>query len=389
MRFSVLFVFFSLFACGGETSYEDNRTHQSPYDNLRNQLIQLQSELAAIVASDYASCSGSLSAAAQNICKIAQAATVESQVEMRGELNQLATELESRILAGSYDDEEIRDRVDTLETNFNTLSGAWERIYGDVFPNTSPAGPTPTESDCRTAAANASVMECLVVQGDAIATLQSAVSVLSGAVNGTMSIVEVGSENVLAGPVYEQMVRLGDKSKINAYTDGLSAPLTVGNNPIDPTNGSPNVVITSTAHGLTAGDKVDLEDCSSGAGFTWQHLRNKFEVLAAPAPTANTFAINLGKNATNSSNFGGSLCIVRKFTGAGMSTVWVSADPSDAAVRKTTGGTKSYNFIIKKGLTGGGATEGYVCYDQTNRSATYATINAATSVGLTGNIRCK
>lgn len=389
MRFVIFSVLFAIFACGTDTQYSDERTHKSPYDELRDQLIQLQGELAAIVASDYATCSGSLSAAAQNICKIAQAATVEGNVEMRGELNQLAVELESRIRAASYDDADMRTRIDTLETNFNTLAGAWERIYGDVFPNTSPSGPTPSETECRTAAANASVMECLVVQGTAIQTLQTAVSVLTGAVTGTMSIVEIGSENVLAGPVYEQVVRLGDKSKVNAYTDGLGTPLTVGSNPIDPTNGSPNVVITATAHGLTAGDKVDLEDCGSGAGYTWQTLRNKFEVLAAPAPTANTFAITLPSNATSSSNFGGSLCIVRKFTGAGMSTVWTNAAASDAAVRKTTGGSKSYNFIIKKNLTGGGATEGYICYDQTNRSATFATINAATAVGLTGNIRCK
>ncbi len=362
-----------LVSCGQQEADDKGTQSRDPLENIKEQLLRLQAEISGIVKSDYATCGGALSTAAQRICQIAQAATVEARVEMRGALQDLASQLESRI--------------DAAGSDISALASSWKTIYGVDFPLVSGA-PTPSEADCLAMNSNASLLECIKVTQSAIDALQASVAVLSNTVTGAMSVVEVGSENIDAGPVYEQLVRLGDKTRINAYTDGLGPALGVSSNPIDPTNGSPNVVITtSAAHGLAVGNRVDLEDCGAGAGFTWQDLRGRFTISAV---TATTFTINLGKNATNSSNFGGSLCIVRKFSGSGFSSIWVSANPSDSAVRQTTGGNKTYNFIIKKGLTGAGnANEGYVCYDTTNRSAAFATINAATAVGTTGNIICK
>ncbi len=363
----------ALLAGCGDEHHEDHRTKPDPVEELRKQMLQLQAELQSIVESDYATCGGALSPAAQNICKIAQAATIEVRVEMRGAIADMASQLESKINNGAAD--------------FTQMAAAWKQIYGSDFPSTSSPG-VPTLSDCETNTGNASILGCISEFADDIDTLNSAISVLTGTVNGAMTTVEIGTENISAGPFYEQLLRLGDKLRINAYTDGLATAFTTPNNPIAASSGSATVTITtSSAHGMTAGDKVRIEDCQSGRGFTWQHLNGTFELASG---SGSSFTIVMSTTAGSNGTLGGATCVIRKFSGAGVATVWTSADPSDSAVRKTTGGSKSYNFIIKKGLTGAGsASEGYACYDTTNRSATFATINAATAVGLTGNIRCK
>jgi hypothetical protein len=351
----------------------ENR-RSAPDVDLRKKLFELQSEIQSLISSDYATCGGSLSAAAQNICKIAQAATVEVRVELRGAISSLASQLESRINNSASD--------------FSQISAAWKQVYGSDFPSTTSPG-TPTLSDCQNNTGNASILGCISKYSTDIQSIQTTISALSNAVTGAMTTVEIGSENVGAGPLYEQLVRLGDKLRINAYTDGLGTAFTIGSNPINATNASSTVTVTITAHGLSVGERVRIEDCSSGRGFTWQHLNGVFTL--ATVPTANTFTISLAPGvASSGGTLGGSLCVVKKYSGAGMSTIWTSANPSDASVRTTSGGSKSYNFIIKKGLTGAGsASEGYLCYDTTNRSAVFATLNAATAVGANGNIQCK
>jgi len=216
-------------ACGKQEARKQPPA-PSPIESLRNELLKLQAEISAIVSSDYSSCGGALSSAAQKICQIAQAATVEVRTEMRGALSDLASQLESRI--------------DSSGKDVDALAGSWKQIYGVPFPDVSGA-PTPTEADCLANNATASLIKCMQVQQSAIDALQSAVTVLSDAVTGAMTVVEVGTGNVDAGPLYEQLVRLSDKSRINAYTDGLGPIITVGSNPIDPTTASSSVVITT------------------------------------------------------------------------------------------------------------------------------------------------
>lgn len=93
-------------ACGSDDHTTNRRTNPAPeseLDDIRKQLLQLQEELASIATSDYANCDGALSTVAQNICKIAQAATVEVRVEMQGAITELANQLESKIADAQTD----------------------------------------------------------------------------------------------------------------------------------------------------------------------------------------------------------------------------------------------------------------------------------------------
>lgn len=360
-------------ACGSDDHTTNRRTNPAPeseLDDIRKQLLQLQEELASIATSDYANCDGALSTVAQNVCKIAQAATVEVRVEMQGAITELANQLESKIA--------------DAQTDFHSFSALWIQMYGVDFPLTMGA-PTPTAADCIANNANASLVQCMIVQGNAISAIESSISVLTGVVNGAMLAVYVGKENISAGPVYEALLRLGDQTSINAFTNGLGSAYVVGNNPIQASNGSATVTVTTSAvHGLSPGNKVTMEQCKSGRGFTSQQLNNTFTVVTTPLTT--TFTLTMSSNASSNGSLGSTTCIVRKYTGSGMSTVWETGNGSDTVVRITNGGSKSYNFAICQ--TGGGS--GKICYDQTNRSATFATISTGwASCAGSGNILCK
>ncbi len=361
-------------ACGSEERI-DKRTHnhgptQTELDDIKKQLLQLQQELASIAASDYANCDGALSTVAQNICKIAQAATVEVRVEMQGAITELANQLESKILDAQAD--------------FHTMSTSWKQMYGVDFPDTTGA-PVPSAADCIANNANASLVQCMIVQGNAISALENSLSVLTGVVAGAMVAVQVGVENDLAGPVYETLLRLGDQSRINAYTNGMGPIYGVPGNPLQVSNGSATITVTTTPlHGLSIGDKVTMEGCASGRGFTSQQLNDTFVLVTVPSTT--TFTITASSTATSNGSMGGAGCIIREYTGSGMATIWEEGDGSDVAVRVTNGGSKSYNFAVCE--TGGG--DGKICYDQTNRLASFATISTGWALCAgSGNILCK
>jgi len=355
---------------------QDDRTpHERPQENIKKQLLELQGQLQSLATSDWASCNGgSLSAAAKSICGIAKAATEETRVEMRGAIKDLASQLDSQI-------------TDT-QTDFATLSTVWKRLYGVDFPLVTGAI-VPTIADCKVFNSTASTFECVKVQGAAIETLQTTVAVLGGTVSGAMTAIQIGSENLASGPLYEEVVRLGDLSRINAYTDGLGASITVGSNPINATNGSSTVTITtSAAHGLVTDNFVRLELCSSGRGFTAGDLNDTFAVLTAPTTT--TFTISFAPTtATSGGSLGSSTCSLKKYTGAGFSTIWVNTSSSDVTTRRTTGGSKAYNFVICKTTSG----DGKICYSNANNNATFATISAipgwSTTCASSGAIVCK
>jgi hypothetical protein len=57
------------------------------------------------------------------------------------------------------------------------------------------------------------------------------------------------------------------------------------------------------------------------------------------------------------------------------------------SVRQTSIGTIPYNYIIRRISTDASNNTAEICYDGTNNSAVFTTINAATAGGL-GNIIC-
>ena len=76
------------------------------------------------------------------------------------------------------------------------------------------------------------------------------------------------------------------------------------------TNGSPTCTITKTAHGLSAGDIIQLDNVTlpGGTGFSNSDFEDKnFQVITVP--TTSTFTITQSSNATATVSTGGSLSI--------------------------------------------------------------------------------
>ena len=408
MKSSVTIVVAALLLAGCGSServvYVEN-PKPDPTLEIKEKLLALQGELSSLIANDWTTCSGNdLSTAAKNVCKIAQAATGEAKAAMEGAIADLASQIQSRINDGAAD--------------FKTMSSIWNKLYGVDFPETTGAS-LPTEAECKNFNGNASTFSCIQVQGSKIDTLNnsvntinssvntisssvtainntidtinssitsinSTISILTGTVNGAMIPVTIGNENLLAGPFYEQVVRLGDGSRINGYVDGLGSSINVGTNPIS-TNGSTTITITTSAnHNLVAGNFVRIQGCTSGRGLTSADLNGTFEVANG---SGITFTIVLSSTATSTGTIGGSTCVFKKFTGAGFTTIWTNSSGSDGITRRTTGGSKAYNFAICKTSS----NEGKICYSKTNNNALigdFSTVFGANCVS-SGDIVCK
>ena len=77
------------------------------------------------------------------------------------------------------------------------------------------------------------------------------------------------------------------------------------------TNGSPTCTITKAAHGVKAGDIVQLDSVTlpGGTGFTNADFEDKnFQVISVP--TTGTFTINQSSNASGTVSTGGSLSVI-------------------------------------------------------------------------------
>jgi hypothetical protein len=227
----------------------------------------------------------------------------------------------------------------------------------------------------------------MTTANSAITALQTLTNSLSNTLANAFAPVEVGTELVSAGPLYESVLRTTDKLLMHSFVIAEATAKTINGNGVARTNGSAVLTITSTAHGYLTGDLVRLSGLSASGNVTGADMYGEF---VATVVDANTFQVTINHTASSSNaSFGGSAGIAVKVIARGMSRIWQSTDPSDSAVRVAVG-SRPYNFIIKKGLTGAGnANQGYICYSTTNRQATFATINAATAVGLNGVIQCK
>jgi hypothetical protein len=88
---------------------------------------------------------------------------------------------------------------------------------------------------------------------------------------------------------------------------------TLGSNPIATTNGSPNVVITWTGHGLNTSANVTISGATAVGGIT---LSGAYRITAA---TANTVTVNAGSNASSTATGGGAAAqITPDFSTAGV-----------------------------------------------------------------------
>lgn len=364
--------------------------------NLRNQIFALQgtqSQINALVLSDYSTCKalptdgGSTNnALIKKICDVAQASTIESKVELQGQLATLSSFLSTQI-------SDLQTRLDDFDAGQHKAD-----LYGTgTSCATATAGSLCVQVATLTSSLATLDSRVTAAEGN-ITTLNSSVaainSSLSTVVNGAMFEITIGNENVLAGPVYESLLRKGDRSRINGYINANSPNASFSSNPCTTVNGSPTITLTKTSHGLTVGDTVQLGGLTSCRGIPGGAMNDSYTVVTTP--TANTFTVLTNTAATSSGTGGGSNGYFTKIVGRGLGQVWVTANGETTA---TTSAGKAYNILITGASTSftvapggtlpagwGGLTPGagFVCYSITNLSASAATIKAGGA-----NVRCK
>lgn len=311
-------------------------------EELSGQMLELSGTVAqinAIVSSDFKTCPASgdtADALIRKICQVAKASTIELQIELQAQIAALA--------------EETSKQIDTINKNLATVNDS---------------------TDSRLTAAELAITNInatLGTLGTRMTNAENAITAIQGTlgtiVAGNVESVQIGSENLSAGPFYESVLRPLTKTRVTAYVEAYGATQALPNNPVTATNGSTVLVVTLTAHGYLAGDYIEMDLLVGSRGLSDGHLQRGFVIASV---TTNTFTITSPKAATSNGTLGSNLGTVRKVLGKGMGKIWATADGADAAVRQTTLG-KPYNFIIK--------ANGDICYDTANRAATFATINA-------------
>lgn len=326
-------------SCGNEVTSGEPITEVSNEERILALEGQL-SQISGLIESDFKSCPASgdtADALIRKMCQVAQAATVEAQVEFKAQLATFVKQMEDKISALNAQGGRNEDEITALQTAITSLDG-------------------------RMTSAEA-----------AITALQNSIASINGTLSGTMNAVEVGTEILSAGPLYETLLRRGDKARINGYVESYGTTQSLPNGPLTASNGNSSVTVSLTAHGYSTNDVVELGGLVEGRGFSSGHLVGEFLITGT---TANTFTVTLGTTATSNGSFGGNMATVRKVLGRGIGTLWKTVDGADVAVRQTKLGSKRYNFIVK--------SNGDICYDTTNPLANFATINAG---GV--NILCK
>lgn len=345
-------------------------------ESLSEQIFRLQEEAAALEAlieSDYATCPNSgdtADALIRKICEVAQAATLEARVELSSQMQAYVGNLNLQISAINADLVDLRANVDAQAGQITGLNNAIALIQASIL----------------TIQNNISTLQSQMTSVQAaITALQNLTNSISTSIAGAMEALDVGVENLAAGPVYETVVRRLDKTRYNAYVEAYGAVKILGNNPATASNGSSSLTINLNAHGYLVGDVVQITGLSSGRGLSAGHLAGEFSVTSA---AANSFVITVPANASSNGSLGGSNGSVRQVVGRGMSTIWKSGNPSDAAVRLATLGSKRYNFIIRRRASDITNNTAELCYHISVPLATFATINAAPEGG-SGAIVCR
>jgi hypothetical protein len=362
-----------LLSCGPqEQAKRDPEVSKSPKDqlveDLQKQLFALQGTITNInnmVLSDFNSCSGTNAADAliNKICKVAQASTVESKVAMKSELQTFSTTLEEKV---SYINRDLASVLNNLE------GVSLSTIQSDITTINS----TLTTLDTRLDDAESAI--------DALETLTASIS---GSLNGTVKEIQVGNENLSAGPAYESLLKRVDHDAISAYVEAYATAVTIASNGLDTTSGSAIITVTTSAvHGLAVNERVFIQGVESGKGWAASEVNGEFTVVTVPTTT--TFTITMSRNSTKTGTFGGANGTTKEVLGRGLGRIWATGDGDDVAVRVANPRGKPYNFIIVEN----GSGDGYVCYDKSNPSANFATLSGAgcqTDGVAAGTCACK
>lgn len=363
MKTIFLAILVALSSCGPN---KQNDRQAAPAPDPR--IVQLQTEVEALqgtqtqinnfVAGEYDTCAATgdgTAAFVQQVCKIAQSAAASLLTQLKGEMGTYDNWFKAQLQA-------VSDSVVALTTQEST----------DVA--TLNASITAINTQITTINSSITTLQSQMTSAQsAITALQTLTASISGTLNNTISTLEIGTENVAAGPLYETIERRTDKTKIVGYVEAFSAAVSLGSNPLTATNGSASIKVNLTAHGLSVGTQIQLAGLVGNRGFVANDVTGY--VVVASVVDANNFTFVANHTATANGAFGGNAGTYQVVTGRGLAQVWISTSGADTVVRTTSYGTP-YNWIV--------LANGNVCYDKTVAAQTFATISAQGA-----NVACK
>lgn len=305
--------------CGATDTSVERRTNRP---SAEQQILELQGQLNSLLNSDFKTCTGLGETAdplIKRICQIAQANNNETRVELMGIISQGLKDLESKMSATNVD----------INALYASISG-----------------------------------------------INTSLATLTALVSAGMFDAEIGTELLSAGPIREVVLVKQDRSRVNGYVDSKTTSLTLGNNPVGTSNGSPTLTITKPTTTITVtiaspavvswaanpwanGDTVMFS--TTGAlptGLTVNtvyYVKNRtastFELATTPSGTSiNTTG---GQSGTHSGSLGVAtgdvVNIVDIATGNGISRGQLNGDfQVSAAV------TASFTVIVNVNATSGG-----------------------------------
>lgn len=375
-----------LFACGSNSvSIPGGSDLNKEITEIKGRIMALSliaGTLDEAVSNEFSDCSMTNSVI-KRMCEVAQSAVAQGNVEVLGQMANFVNLLNGEIDAANNDLASHQARLNQLEVDSASYAADIASIQADL--STLNASLLTMQADI------AALDSRLDTAENDIDALQDALDDLTDSFNSNLpellKLIAIGKENLSAGPLYESLIRKANKTEITGYVNAYNAPVSLANNAVDPTNGSPTVTVTSSAnHGLSVGNTVLMMNVGEGAGFTSGDLYGEFVVLTVP--TATTFTINLPRNATSGNTFGGNIGVIQKVTARGFGLIWKSGDASDSAVRQTSAGSQKYNFIIRRIASDVTNNTAEVCWSKSSRTATFATINAAPEGG-NASITCQ
>lgn len=345
----------ALISCGRQTTNEraQPNAEQTAITQLQNQVMALQGTVTQInnfTSNEYDTCNNTgdgTSAFVQQVCKIAKSASADDLVQLKGELGNYVNNLTIEIQAAETSITAVQTQETTDVTAINAQIAS---INGQITTINSSLATLQTQ---------------MTNANTAITALQNTVNGITNTLNNTLTDIEIGTENVGAGPLYETVERRTDKTKIVAYVEAFGTPIALSNNSLTATNASNSIKITLTAHGLNVGSLINLAGLVGSKGITNADIAG-YQVVASVVD-ANNFTILVKNNATGSGTFGGNTGTLSTVLGVGLGQIWTTANGADVAVRTTSYGT-AYNFIV--------LVNGNLCYDKTVAAQTFAIINA-------------
>lgn len=401
-------------ACGSKNETIIRTVPSQQDQEMKDQMLKLQDQINSVLISDFKTCTSvgieTSDLLIRNVCKIAQAATVEARVELKGQLGELISQLQDQVEADRIDIVSYQSSITSLNNTLTNLQVAiatnLESV--DIADDTSLAGYGPFFESILRANDRSKINSFsnsmtsisvgsnpLRVHGNTTVTA----TVATDMVNLTAHLLSNGApvkfttSNTLPAPLSTSTTYY----VVNASANTFQVSTTVGGSAVDITSTGSGThrltsqqifITTSGAHGLLVGNTINLTGFAAGVGgLLAGDVTGDF--LVASVPTTSTLTIHIiDFSTTSSTSMGGSLGSLQKVLGRGMSTAWQTA--SDEQL-KVSSGTRNYNFLITGASTvftanpavnptgwGGFAAPGagFVCWKIDNASASAAQIKA-------------